>query len=1307
MPIIGSLGAAASRGFGQFLQKITSVINTDAFFKYVTLLLTGNPPTSTFVTDASTNNFQVTIVGDTKPNNLNPYVNGYYSNYFDGTGDNLTIATNSAFQLGTGSYTFEAWINPTSLATAGINTIINIGTYSTGLFLRCASVIEVYTNNVQRFSISSSGIISTSTWQHIALVRNGSACVFYVNGVSVATFTDSSNISPTTATVILAMAAHNSSEFFTGYMSNARLVKGTAVYTSNFTPPTAPLTAISGTSLLTCQSNRFIDNSTNNFAITANGNTSVSPFDPFVPDSASAFYGSTYFDGTTDYLTAPNTVSNFGTGDFTIECWIYRTSTNAMVFSNQDGGSDVNYFNFEANTTLTTFQIRDATSQAYVYGPAVVNNVWNHIAVTRTSGSVRVFVNGVSGTAVTITKSVTSRLTVIGGFLYSGFQTYFLGYISNFRVLKDTALYTANFTPPTTPLTAITNTSLLTCQTNQPVNNNVFLDSSSNNLAVNRFGNTTQGSFNPYGNNWSVQTVNGGNLTVPANTALRLTGDFTIECWICPTVAINSVIVGSDIGMSSDYFGILSNRIQVGINNGTNLTWITNFSVNTWYHVALTRSSNFLRAFVDGTQLTIAIGNATNSGIMFQAAALLIGKYGYTTSPLPFEGNISNLRIVKGTALYTASFTPPTGPLTPVSGTSLLTCQSNRYVDNSPYNFAVNVTGTPRLQPFSPFSPIVSTPTSYSNFFDGTGDYLTTPANAAFGFGTGDFTVEFWLNFSIVPNRQDLVWWGVSGSDRGGLVWNLTTGNLTYYISPTVANAINYAWTPTASTWYHIALVRSSGSSKLYINGVQGGSTYTDTKNYSTSNLVTIGQDNSAASSYLTGNISNLRIVKGTAVYTANFTPPTSPLTAISGTSLLTCQSPTIIDNSTNNFEITVFGNVATRLVNPFGFTDNTNAPYTPATYSGSGYFDGTGDFLSIPTNTSLQLTGDFTVEAWVYPTAINTFNMIFGSDNGATSDYISISSTKIDVAVSANATPNYPAWTYAFTVNQWYHVAITRKSNTLRAFVNGVQLTLASGSATESRQMFQSSVPLFVGRYGAATPYNFTGYISNARIVKGTALYTSGFTPPITPLQAVTNTTLLLPCANGAAYDSSKMNDQETLGDAKVTTAITKFGNSSLVFDGTGDYLEMPIQTKFTQRGAYTIEFWIYRTSAVNCYVYSQATTNFLQIAISPANYILIDRSGVGTVITSTNPISLNQWTFVAFVSDGTNLKLFVDGVQSGSTVAVGAQAYSINKTTIGAYQSGGTLGFIGYIDDFRITSGYARYTQNFTVPTEPFPVQ
>jgi hypothetical protein len=177
-----------------------------------------------------------------------------------------------------------------------------------------------------QYTCTSTTTVTAGTWNHIALVRNGNTLAQYINGVANGTASVTGvTINDSSQILGIGCVGSYTTSPVTGYISNYRIVKGTAVYTAAFTPSTTPLTAITNTSLLTCQSSRFIDNSTNAFTITINGDTLIRPFQPFTPNSSYATYGSTYFDGTGDYLqaTLPSTLS----GMFTIEMWVYRTTS--------------------------------------------------------------------------------------------------------------------------------------------------------------------------------------------------------------------------------------------------------------------------------------------------------------------------------------------------------------------------------------------------------------------------------------------------------------------------------------------------------------------------------------------------------------------------------------------------------------------------------------------------------------------------------------------------------------------------------------------------------------------------------------------------------------------------------------------------------------------------------------------------------------------------------------------------------------------------------------------------------------------
>ena len=148
-----------------------------------------------------------------------------------------------------------------------------------------------------------------------------------------------------------------------------------------------------------------------------------------------------------------------------------------------------------------------------------------------------------------------------------------------------------------------------------------------------------------------------------------------------------------------------------------------------------------------------------------------IGQAGNSTTK--FTGYISNFRVVNGTAIYTSAFTPPTVPLTAIANTSVLTCQSNRFIENSSNAYTISTVGTPSIQRFSPFNPTSPYSTSViggSGYFDNNSSYLTAPSNAAWTFGTGDFTVEAWVYVSAFTNYRGVVGNLITNSDT---TWQL------------------------------------------------------------------------------------------------------------------------------------------------------------------------------------------------------------------------------------------------------------------------------------------------------------------------------------------------------------------------------------------------------------------------------------------------------------------------------------------------------------------------------------------------------
>ena len=627
--------------------------------------------------------------------------------------------------------------------------------------------------------------------------------------------------------------------------------------------------------------------------------------------------------------------------------------------------------------------------------------------------------------------------------------------------------------------------------------------------------------------------------------------------------------------------------------------------------------------------------------------------------------------------------------LLPGNGTN--GAQNNTFLDSSANNFTITRNGDTTQGSFSPYGDL------WSNYFDGTGDYLSMPDNAALDL-SGDFTIECWV-----------MWIKRSGSAYPRVVskgdyqlaagaWNIvideSNGNIIFdYGNPSVSISIG---TLTAGVWAHIAVSRSGTTLRTFMNGSLT-STATVSQDFSSTYTVRVGAGTDARTNEIfAGYISNLRVVKGTAVYTAAFTPPTAPLTAITNTSLLTCQSNRFRDASTNNFAITRNGDVRVTNFAPF----NPTAAYDPATNGGSGYFDGSGDYLTINGSTAVNFgTGDFTVELWVY--TANSGTLLDGASGVQNAINIGIDAVTKQVIFFSSTTPRI--YGDGFTPNAWQHIALTRSGTSTRLFLNGIQ---AGGTFTDSSSYVSGTNRPIIGN---STYVNspLLGYISNLRVVKGTALYTSNFTPPTAPITAITNTSLLLNFTNAGIVDASAKNDLVTVGNAQISTAQSKFGGSSMAFDGSGDYLTYPagLNTTFGT-GDFTVEAWIYFTNANNTPFYFFDNRNASQTAtwaFYRTSVNTIEWFNGSTSINSTATIAPNQWHHVAYTRLITTGRIFLNGTQ----IATGTDStnYSVVSTIgyIGARYSASEF-LNGYIDDLRITKGVARYTANFTPPTAPF---
>jgi hypothetical protein len=390
-----------------------------------------------------------------------------------------------------------------------------------------------------------------------------------------------------------------------------------------------------------------------------------------------------------------------------------------------------------------------------------------------------------------------------------------------------------------------------------------------------------------------------------------------------------------------------------------------------------------------------------------------------------------------------------------------------------------------------------------SAYFDGTGDYLDIPYGEPFNLTT-DYTIEFWMRSDSVTGYAPIFTLTSATLSYFGGIYVVRNGStITFETRP--ADGSGSAVTAitggsiSANIWYHVAASVSSNSARLFINGVQVGSTTTFTSRTFTPTGARVGRFANNYTSGLVdfqGYIDDLRISKF-ARYTSTFTPPTAALPTNQSstvadpyynyTSLLlhmdgANNSTSFVDSGPNALTLTTYGTAA---------VSTTQSKYGGA----SAYFDGSGARIGLSSTAIDFGTGDFTAECWIYlnasPSSANAHIMgkhVYGT--GA-SWILQINTSRV-LSFLWNDGANVLSTGTALNLSQWYHIAACRSGSTLRVFINGTQVATTTISYT-----FSSATEFTVcsaSNNNALSRVN--AYIDDLRITKY-ARFTSAFTPP------------------------------------------------------------------------------------------------------------------------------------------------------------------------------------------------------------------
>lgn len=659
-----------------------STYATDAYFNKTKLLLHNdgslNANNNTII-DTSSQSTTMTRAGTTTQGSFSPYSQTGWSTYHPTAADYYSFPSVANMALGSsGDCTIECWVNFTNLPASGALIFSKDGVsgtnYSEYSFqtTNALGAVTFTTGNSggtasqQQYAV---GTLAINTWYHIAACRTGTTWYIFLNGTLV-------NSGGTTQTVAPVSSARS---FYVGgqqggggslagaYISNLRVVIGTALYLTTFTPSTIPLTAIANTDVLTANINQFAD-SVSGGTITRAGSPWVLPFAPFAPIAA---YGVSSIGGSISAITAADAVTatisgSPGTNDFSIEFWSYPTSysstTNVVQFAlgASNAAASLSIF-FSTVTPSMAFRYgAGGAGSDYTIGSVPPLNAWTHYAFCRSSGVTAVYVNGVltanTGTAISGTPSVTA--TAFSMFALTGLNQ-FLGFVSGVRYISGASAYSAAFTPPTAPVSSTGNTLLLLNGTN----GSIYDSTAKNNIQTSTGGflSTTQSKFGGS----SIRYPGGVNHITNAGPQNSLgLGDFTIEFWIWfdamgsqrplsqGTYTTGEFLLIFNTNGSFDWCETVTSRVNSGAGA------VTVGSSGGWYHIAIVRSGLTTSAYVNGTQTGTTYTPATNYNFSATTALYIGGNP--TTPSQTFAGYIDELRITVGVARYTANFSVAT-----------------------------------------------------------------------------------------------------------------------------------------------------------------------------------------------------------------------------------------------------------------------------------------------------------------------------------------------------------------------------------------------------------------------------------------------------------------------------------------------------------------------------------------------------------------------------------------------------------------------------------------------------------------------
>lgn len=764
---------------------------------------------------------------------------------------------------------------------------------------------------------------------------------------------------------------------------------------------------------------------------------------------------------------------------------------------------------------------------------------------------------------------------------------------------------------------------------------------------------------------------------------------------------------------------------------------------SSFYHVVIVAdttsatSTERLRMYINGSRVTnfssATYPSQNTSTFLNQNTIHSIGIRAYNLTDNPFDGYINNFYLIDGQALD-ASYFGYTDPLTNVWRPKKFSGTLTRYTVPSGFsywtagmtsNWASSGTSTSGADDYINsalpssgkyyWETTVNNPIVYKVFGIKTGAsgigasyddnvfgfyynsstpiFLTKNAS---GTSRGSAVTHGSSTGTVVSNGDVIMWAWDADNDK---IWFGRNG--TWYASgdPALGSNPSIAGEDLSASSYYLKIGRTDYSSTLTLtNKTSGSASYFNTVSEAPVNQNTfylpfdgsapIGQDQSGRGNNwtsanfggsntiekATGALPILNTDGGGKVARVGVRTDANASSLVLALPLVGIKSDfsNTINSGTSNKAITANGNaVASSAQSNF--------------YGGSFYFDGNGDYLSIPQTSDLDQNTDFTIEYWIYINSQGGSQYI--TPFGGNTNYYTVQFYPGQVPYIVRYAVSTVASGGKISLQKWCHIALTKSGNTLRCFVDGV--LQCSGDEVASPTLGGA---FNIGRNGSTYTDYFDGYMSDFRFYKGLAKYTSNFIP------ASTDPDIVPDSPSGVSYSSN----------------VTQITDGAVSFDGTS-YLTVAdgVNDFAFGTGAYTVEGFLYPTTLTGngdanprffcCGTPSASSNkNQLQIVITASGEIRLDTNSTSYTSAANNVVA-NKWQHIAVARDGSgNLKAFVDGRQVLSQTGVNNNITNNDGISLGI-EAGASSRFTGFMSNVQVVKGTALYTTNFTPPSGP----